>query len=60
MILEVRDERPEVAPLLVSLHVNVPDDWTSAEVMARYGVAPHLRAILIRDGEREVIQHGRR
>ena len=60
MILEIRDERPELAPRLVARHVNVPDNLTSAETLVRYGVAGHLRATLIRDGEREVIQHGRR
>ena len=60
MILEIRDERPELAPRLVARHANVPDNLTSVEVLARYGVALHLRAILIRDDEREIIQHGRR
>lgn len=60
MILEIRDERPETAPRLVARHVNVPDDWTSEQVRTRYGVASHLRATLIREGEREVIQQGRR
>ena len=60
MILEIRDERPETAPRLVARHLNVPDDWTSEQVRTRYGIASHLRATLIRDGERELIQHGRR
>lgn len=60
MILEIRDERPEVAPRMVARMDNVPDDLTCAEVLRRYGVASHLRAILITDAGREVIQDGRR
>jgi hypothetical protein len=60
-MLEVRDERPELSPRIVARHVFALEGRTPAQILDRYGVSEHLRAALIHpDGERQIIQEGRR
>jgi hypothetical protein len=58
--IEIRDERAEIRPSLVARHENVRY-ITPRELINFYGVASHLRVILINDdGEKQIIQEGRR
>ena len=58
--LEVRDERPEMSPRIVAKHHNIRD-ISPKELICYYGIAKHLRVIVIEDDKsRRVVQDGRR
>lgn len=56
----VYDERFEAGPKFVASFDNVPEDWTTAELMKRYGIADHLCVYLENFRMKNCVHNGTR
>lgn len=59
--IEVWDERPALSsrPKMVGIHRHVPGDWTTEQIIRRYGIGSHLTIYRSAHGEpRHVVRHG--
>lgn len=45
-------------PKLVATHENVQEDWSTHQIIKRFGIAEHLRVVQILDGRVRTLQAG--
>jgi hypothetical protein len=56
----VYDERFEAGPKFVSMFDKVPEEWTTEEMMKRYGIGKHLCVYAERFVPQNCVHHGTR